>query len=372
MLENAAAWLPARGAKLDVKPAPYTPPGADEIVVGNHAVAINPFDWIIQAAGNVVTSWIKPPFILGSDVASEVVEIGSGVTRFQVGDRVIGHAVGTDRQRNRAAEGAFQRYTVLLEHMTSPIPDTLSFDQAVVLPLTLSTAACGLFEKDQLALRHPSLAPDASGETLIVWGGSTSVGSNAIQLAVAAGYEVITTSSPRNADYVKRLGASQSFDYRSETVVSDIVNALRGKQLAGALAIGKGSADPCVEIVHASTGRKFVALTSTPVSFEEVARHPNDRLLLTRVLTKMGVAMTALGVRTRLRGVQTGQIFGSSLLGNEVGPAIYRDFLPGALAQGCYVCAPEPMVVGHGLEAIQAGIEAQIESVSARKIVVTL
>lgn len=64
-----------------------------------------------------------------------------------------------------------------------------------------------------------------TGQTVVVWGGSTSVGSNAVQLAVAAGYEVVTTASPRNFDHVRALGASAVFDYNSSTVVQDIIGA---------------------------------------------------------------------------------------------------------------------------------------------------
>jgi NADPH:quinone reductase-like Zn-dependent oxidoreductase len=64
------------------------------------------------------------------------------VTRFAVGDRVIGHAVGTDKDSNAAAEGTFQRYAVILERLASPIPDSLPYEDASVLPLALSTAAC--------------------------------------------------------------------------------------------------------------------------------------------------------------------------------------------------------------------------------------
>ncbi len=267
---NTAAWLVAKQTKIEVKPAPYTHPHEGEIVVKNHAVAINPLDWIIQVAGNIVFSWIKYPSILGSDLAGEVVEVGKGVTRFSVGDRVLGHAVGTDRKRNSPAEGSFQEYTVLLAHMAAPIPNTLSYEKATVLPLALSTAACGLFQKDHLALQYPSATPKPTGKTLLIWGGSTSVGSNAIQLAVAAGYEVITTASPRNFDYVKKLGASQVFDYNSKTVVKDVINAFEGKTIAGALALGKGSAEPCADIVHACNGNKFVSMASPSVSFENL------------------------------------------------------------------------------------------------------
>jgi len=364
MPTNTAAWIDAKGAKLVVKPAPYTPPRANEIVVKNHAVAINPIDWIIQVASSVAFRWIKYPFVLGSDLAGEVVEVGTAVTRFNVGDRVLGHAVGTDKDRNTPAEGAFQEYTVLLAHMAAPLPDTMPYESAAVLPLGLSTAACGLFQKDQLALRYPAADPQPTGQTLLVWGGSTSVGSNAIQLAVAAGYAVITTASLRNFDYVKQLGAGQVFDYKSLTVVHDIIAAFRGKTLAGALAIGTGSAEPCADIVHACEGNKFIALASPSVSFASGLTFGTIRKLVS--------SSVALQVKCRTRHIRTKSIFGSTLKGNEVSTVIYEDFLPAALAEGRYVAAPEPSVVGKGLEYIQAGLELQRAGVSARKVVVSL
>jgi len=365
MPTNTAAWIDAKGAKLAVTPAPYTHPRENEIVVKNHAVAINPLDWIIQVAGNVAYRWIKYPFVLGADLAGEVVEVGTAVTRFKVGDRVLGHAVGMDKDRNNPAEGAFQEYTVLLAHMAAPLPDTMPYESAAVLPLGLSTAACGLFQKDQLALHYPAADPQPTGQTLLVWGGSTSVGSNAIQLAIAAGYEVITTASPRNFDYVRALGASQVFDYRSATVVRDIIAAFRGKTLAGALAIGTGSAEPCADIVHACDGNKFVAIaTPSPVSFADGL---GPRLVLRLVSSNV-----ALQVKCRTRRIRTKSIYGSTLNSNEVGRIIYEDFLPAALAEGRYVAAPESHVVGRGLEYVQAGFDVQRAGVSARKAVVSL
>ena len=365
MPTNTAAWLGAKHAKLEVKPAPYTRPRANEIVVKNYAVAINPLDWIKQVVGNLVFSWIAYPFIMGADLAGEVVEVGTGVTRFSVGDRVLAHAVGTDKKRNSAAEGAFQTYTVVLAHMAAPIPSTMSYENAAVLPLALSTAACGLFQKDHLALQYPSLPSKPTGKTLLVWGGSTSVGSNAIQLAVAAGYEVITTSSPRNFEYVKRLGASQVFDYNSETVVADVIEAFRGKTCAGALAIGTGSAEACSDVVHACNGHKFVSMASFPISFEKPVGRPGMALQFVSFAVSMGL-------KSRLRGIRTKFIDGNSLIHNEVSRAIYMDFLPRALAEGRYVAAPDPSIIGEGLDSIQAGLDVQRKGVSARKVVVSL
>ncbi len=364
MPTNTAAWIEAKHAKLEVKPAPYMPPRENEIVVKNHAVAINPVDWIIQVAGNVTYRWINYPSILGSDCAGEVVEVGKGVTRFNVGDRVLGHAVGTDKDSNTPAGGAFQAYTVLLARMASPIPNAMSYERAAVLPLALSTAACGLFQKDQLALQYPSAAPKPTGKTLLIWGGSTSVGSNAIQLAVAAGYEVITTASPRNFDYVTGLGATQVFDYNSKTAVRDIIAAFQGKTLAGALAIGKGSAEPCSDVVDACKGNKFISMASPAVSFENG--------MTFQVVRKLVSSNLSLQVKTRMRHTRTKFLYGSTLKDNEVSKVIYENFLPEALAEGRYVAAPDPYVVGNGLEHVQTGFDAQRKGVSAKKIVISL
>jgi len=364
MPTNTAAWLGAKYAKLEVKPAPYTSPRENEIVVKNRAVAINPLDWVIQVAGNIVFRWITYPSVLGEDLAGEVVEVGKTVTRFKVGDRVLGHAVGTDKDRNSPAEGAFQSYTVLLAHMAAPIPGAMPYENAAVLPLALSTAACGLFQKDHLALHYPSATPTPTGKTLLVWGGSTSVGSNAIQLAVAAGYEVITTSSPRNFDYVKKLGASQVFDYNSKTVVKDIIAAFQGKTLVGALAIGTGSAELCADIVRACKGNKFISMASPSVSFESG--------MTVHLVLKLVSSNVSLQVKCRTRHIRTKFIFGSTLKENEVSKVIYEDFLPQALADGRYVAAPEPYVVGTGLEYVQTGFDAQRKGVSAKKVVVSL
>lgn len=370
MPTNTAAWLGAKQVQLEVSSAPYTHARSNEIVVRNHAVAINPIDWIIPLVGNLVFPWLTYPFVLGSDVAGEVVEVGDAVTRFRVGDRVLGHAVGVDKTRNRSAEGAFQTYTVLLAHMAAPIPVTMPYENAVVLPLALSTAACGLFQKDQLALLYPSVTPQPTGKTLLVWGGSTSVGSNAIQLAVAAGYDVITTASPRNFAYVQKIGAKEVFDYNSATVVDDIIRALEGKTLAGALAIGTGSAEACGNIVHQSNGNKFVSVASTSVSFETLPQRRGVSLRLLVLLARLVASNVLLLLKNRAWGIGTKSIFGTTLIHNEVSKIIYEDFLPQALAEGRYQTAPEPYTIGHGLQFVQAGLDVQRKGVSAKKVVV--
>src|ERR1019366_5121332 len=230
----------------------------------------------------------------------------------------------------------------------SPIPDTMPFEDAAVLPLATSTAACGLFQTDQLRLRHPSVNAEPTGQTLLVWGGSTSVGSNAIQ-----------------------LGASQVFDYNSPSVVPDIIAAFEGRTLAGAIAFGTTSAPSCVRIVSAcKKGNKFVSIGSPPVSFEGLADGNRGRFELPPLILRLVTSNVALQVKARSRGVRTKYIFGTTLKANEVSAAIYRDFLPDALAEGRYVAAPKPSVVGHGVQDFQQAMDIQLKGVSAAKVVV--
>ncbi|KAJ5464206.1 Zinc-binding oxidoreductase [Penicillium sp. IBT 31633x] len=265
---NKAAWLVAPGIKpLEVKPAEYTAPGPNQIVVKNSAVAVNQIDWAKQIVGDKKWEWMPHPCIIGEDIAGEVVEAGDEVTRFKIGDRVIPHALGFYAYVNRPAESAFQLYTVAREQMTSPIPDSMPFEQACVIPMSCSAAACALYQKYLLALDYPTFpATQSNGQVILITGGSSSVGSNAIQLARASGYEVFTTCSPRSFPYVERLGVLRAFDYNSSTLEVEIVTALKGKRVAGAFAIGPGSVELSIRVLGqlGDECRKIIAKASFP------------------------------------------------------------------------------------------------------------
>ena len=373
MLTNTAARLEGGSRPLQVRPAPVTEAGPRQLVVRSGAVAINPVDWIVQTLGAVVYPWLDHPAVLGSDVAGEVVAIGEGVTRFRVGDRVVGLAIGTEKDRNRPAEGAFQSLVVLDENLAAPIPDILDDAHAAVLPLTLSTAATGLFEQAHLGLALPGTAPGGEGRTVLVWGAGTAVGMQAVQLARAAGYEVVATASPATADLVRSLGAAEVLDRRDPAVVDRLVAVLGSREVAGALAVGAGSAAPCTEVIARLDGAtKHVASASTALSLERV--RPGRAVLLRAlpVMVPMGLAETRVRLRARRLGVRLSTIWGSDLRRSAVGTAIWRDLLPGALASGAIRAVPEPLVTGHGLAAVQEALEVQRRGVAARKVVVTL
>ena len=121
--------------------------------------------------------------------------------------------------------------------MLTPTPSHITDEQACVLGLGLGDCSDGgpstlTTRRPRHALSTPVpidvLGKSGKPRTVIITGGESSVGSNAVQLAVSAGYQVLSTSSPKNFDYVKGLGATHVFDYRSKTLVKDLLGACRG------------------------------------------------------------------------------------------------------------------------------------------------
>ncbi|KAI1452557.1 GroES-like protein [Annulohypoxylon moriforme] len=341
---NKAAYLVAAKAPLEVKEAPYTPPGPNELVVKNHAVAINVVDPYKQILGDALLGYIKWPCVQGEDLAGEVVEVGSAVTRFKTGGRVIAYAAGTLPFGNRTPEGGFQNYTIVREHMTAPIPASVTYERGSVLPLCLTTAAYGLFHKDFLGLDLPK-APAASpkGKAVIITSGSSSVGASAVQLAAAAGYEVYTTASPKNFELVKKLGATGVYDYHEDGAADSIIAALKGKKVAGALTINPGGVALSGKVLNATDSVKNIADAGPPPP----EGYPEG-------ITSKFIDLGDLSDPDAVIG------------------KIFRDFLPQALASGQFVPEPEPLVVGSGLEKIQEAYDLRLKGVSAQKIVVTL
>ncbi|KAH8695605.1 zinc-binding oxidoreductase CipB [Talaromyces proteolyticus] len=338
MLQNYAAFITSpRQRPLEIRQVPHAAPEPNQIIIRNRAIGINHIDWKIQ---DHEFAPFRYPGVLGHESAGEVVEVGSNVSRFRVGDRVL--AEGTCMATQKDTDGSFQLYTVVPEHVASPIPDTLSYEKATVLPLGLSTSIMGLYAPDTLELDYPSLKPKPQGETIVVWGGSSSVGSNVIQLAVHAGYEVIATASKHNFENVRNLGATAVFDYHEKTVVDDLVSVLKGKVIKGSFdAVGLAETSiPLANVILQTEGSKrLVSVLGPPADLPQ------------GVVFKMAWAIVNPP---------------------QLGLAIYKNFLPDALAKGVYLTFPEPTVIGTGLEQIQEGMDLLSKGVSAKKLVVSL
>ena len=169
-----------------------------------------------------------------------MLEAGKDVKAFKKGDRVIAHALGLG---SGPGYGGFQLYPKVKLQTVSKIPNGLVFKRAAVLPLSVSTAAAGLYLKGTLGLKYPELSGGKTAqqsskkrEVLLLWGGSSSVGSSVIQLAVASGYDVVTTASPANYAYAKSLGASLVLDYHNPDIVPILISLLKehGASVVGA------------------------------------------------------------------------------------------------------------------------------------------
>ncbi|KAK7421082.1 hypothetical protein QQX98_002440 [Neonectria punicea] len=372
MSSYKAAYL--RGpdkSPVAVLSAPAYKPGPNELLIRIRAVAVNLVDAFKQVAGKMMLEWLEYPLILGSDVAGEVIETGSGVSRFQKGDRVVALALGMDRRGKRPEEGAFQEVVVARDFLTAKIPQNVGFADAVVLPLGACTAACGLFQKDQLALDplHAKKERVHTGKTVLIWGASTSVGNNAVQLAVGAGYHVIATASPKNWDVVRRLGAAEVFDYRSLTAAQDIVAAFEGRQCVGALTIGQGSLGSCIDIVkQIPCATQFVA----QASIDMPGPFPTTALARLPFVVRFLWGKLAMQYKVWRSGVGCKFIFGSDLVEWDAKDGMVFRFLEDALREGEYVTMPEAMIVGNGLDRIQEGLDVIREGVSSKKVVVTL
>lgn len=162
------------------------------------------------------------PNILGLSFSGVVESVGPGVGRFSKGDNV---AVARPHDKaNDPRFGSFQQYALACADTTAKLPSSefLESGAKVIVNLATVTAACSHF----LGLERPGLdEPKAPrGERILIYGGSSSCGGLAIRYAIAAGYEVVTTSSPKNHEYVASLGPAVVIDHTSppEEVVRNL------------------------------------------------------------------------------------------------------------------------------------------------------
>jgi len=180
---------------LRVEEAPVPAPKAGEVRIRVHAAGVNPIDWKIRSGRLQKYFPVSLPHIPGRDVSGTIDALGSGVTRWKIGDPVIANSDG----------GGFAEYVVVAEGDVANKPKQLTHEQAAGIPVASLTAWNTLIEtadvqKDQRVLIH---------------GGAGGVGSTAVQLAHWRGAHVIATASERNHEYLKSIGADEVIDYRT-------------------------------------------------------------------------------------------------------------------------------------------------------------
>jgi NADPH:quinone reductase len=187
---------------------PVPQPGGGEVLVKVTAAGVNRPD-VMQRLG----SYPPPPGasdIPGLEIAGEVLALGSGATRFKAGDKITALVAG----------GGYAEYCAVHETNALPAPATLSLIEAAALPETFFTVWHNVFERGRLK----------SGETLLAHGGTSGIGTTAIQLAKAFGARVIATAgSAEKCEACRKLGADVAVNYRSEDFVAATKAATGGK-----------------------------------------------------------------------------------------------------------------------------------------------
>jgi NADPH2:quinone reductase len=188
------------------RPVPL--PGEHEVLVKVAAAGVNRPD-VMQRQG----LYPPPPGasdIPGLEIAGEVVALGGKAERWKLGDKVMGLVVG----------GGYAQFCPLHEGHALPIPENLSLIEAAAIPETFFTVWHNVFERGALK----------AGETLLVHGGSSGIGTAAIQLAKAIGARVITTAgTPDKCQACRALGADVAVNYKDEDFVAATKAATHGR-----------------------------------------------------------------------------------------------------------------------------------------------
>jgi len=186
---------------------PVPSPGPGEILIKVKAAGVNRPD-VAQRAG----SYPPPPGasdLPGLEVAGEVAAVGTGTIRHKVGDKVMSLVAG----------GGYAQYCIAQDAQAMAVPPSMSMLEAGAIPETLMTVWHNVFERGRLQ----------PGETLLIHGGSSGIGTMAIQLAKTFGSKVIVTvGSKEKADACLKLGADRAINYKTEDFVAEVKTATGG------------------------------------------------------------------------------------------------------------------------------------------------
>ena len=187
---------------------PVPQPGPGEILVKVAAAGVNRPD-VMQRQG-LYPPPKGAPDIPGLEIAGEVVALGDNVARWKQGDKVMALVIG----------GGYAEFCLAHEGHALPVPQKFSMAEAAAVPETIFTVWHNVFERGALK----------SGETLLVHGGTSGIGTTAIQLAKAFGAKVITTAgSPEKCEAARKLGADVAINYKTEDFVAICKTATAGK-----------------------------------------------------------------------------------------------------------------------------------------------
>ncbi|KAF9870965.1 zinc-binding oxidoreductase [Colletotrichum karsti] len=262
-------------------PTPVAGPG--EVLVKVHYSAQNPSDWKSVNGSPPVAPPAPAGLIVGTDFAGTI-EDPNGST-WRKGQRVAGFVQGTSNNGTPAnlIRGGFAEYVPVESTLLFEVPDSVELKDASTIGLAFATSVQALYQR--LALPEPSGAN--SDNWVLIYGGATSVGNYAIQLAKLSGLRVITTASPRNHEYLKALGADVALDYHGDWAAE--VRKLTDGKLHHALdtVSEHGSTLNIAKALSNSPGDHVLTLIPThPPAKEEIkAVNPHTKIEWTVVYT---------------------------------------------------------------------------------------
>ena len=212
----------------------------DDVLVRVHAAGVNPLDSKIRDGEFKLILPYRLPLILGNDVAGVVVQVGSRVRRFKLGDEVYARP-HHDRM------GTFAEFIAMNENDVAIKPKKLTMEEAASIPLVGLTAWQALIERAHLK----------AGQKVLIHAGSGGVGTFAIQLAKQFGAFVATTTSTANLDLMKRLGADVVIDYKKD----DFAKVLRGYDIV-LNSLGKETLEKSLKVLK--PGGKLISISGPP------------------------------------------------------------------------------------------------------------
>ncbi|GAB4440547.1 MAG: NAD(P)H-quinone oxidoreductase [Anaerolineae bacterium] len=188
--------------------APMPAYSADEVLVDVYATALNRAD-LAQRAGNYPPPPGASP-ILGLEVAGRITALGANVTGWQVGDRVCALITG----------GGYAEQVNIPAAMLMPVPDNWSFEQGAAVPEVFYTAYVNIFMEAQFQ----------KGETVLIHGGASGVGTAAIQLVrEAGGRAIVTAGSDEKIASCRQLGAELAVNYKEEDFAERVLAHTNGQ-----------------------------------------------------------------------------------------------------------------------------------------------
>jgi NADPH:quinone reductase-like Zn-dependent oxidoreductase len=171
---------------------------SDELLIKVHASSINPIDWKIRKGMLKFITGNKFPMILGMDVSGEVLQLGSQVTKFKMGEQIYACL--------SVPGGGYAEYVAVPEKLAALKPNNISYEQAATIPLAAMTSLQALRDQGQIK----------AGQSVLINGASGGVGTFAVQIAKVLGAEVTGVCSSKNIDLVKSLGTDRTIDYHQQ------------------------------------------------------------------------------------------------------------------------------------------------------------